>query len=159
MCGPSASGWCTTVRDRAFAEHWDGKSWTRVRTPGGSQYGENLLTVSGSSPTDVWAVGGVVNEYGHQPRANMLHWDGTRWASVDFPLECDQYSSFAVHGIEALTSSDAWLVGSTCFSSPYPDGGLLAHWDGAAWSLVEGPSHDPDVRRGDADVDQCDLAR
>jgi hypothetical protein len=54
--------------------HWDGTAWTQVMSPTTNA----LNGVSGTSATDVWAVGAGT---GFGP-ATVLHFNGTTWSSV-----------------------------------------------------------------------------
>ena len=89
--GCSASGWC----------------WSNPWPQG------NLLSgVSGTSPSDVWAVG---------VHGTILHFDGTEWtrALVD--------TTERLYDVWAAAPDDAWAVGKE---------GLALHWDGASWTPV-----------------------
>ncbi|HEY2443021.1 MAG TPA: hypothetical protein VGI31_07805 [Streptosporangiaceae bacterium] len=66
-----------------LALHWDGTSWTQVTTPNpGGPGGSRLIDVSGTSATDVWAVGtyNTASRPGNgRDHGLILHWDGTGW--------------------------------------------------------------------------------
>lgn len=55
--------------------HYDGTAWSDVTSPTTS----TLLTINGSGPNDVTAVGG----YGS---AEVVHWDGTAWTVESAPF-------------------------------------------------------------------------
>lgn len=74
---------------------WDGTRWTRMQ----SNTQASLVTVAGSGPRDVYAVGG--------PPATVMHWDGAQWTSLgDFG-----WKSAAVSGVHVQADGTAWLVG------------------------------------------------
>ena len=49
-----------TIPSKTLAEHWNGTGWSIVRTPNAGPGWNFLSGVSGSSSTDVWAVGRFV---------------------------------------------------------------------------------------------------
>jgi hypothetical protein len=62
--------------------HWDGTSWSRVHD-GIQPSARQLVGVSASSASDVWAVGEII-----AGTALVQHWDGRGWArdaSADLP--------------------------------------------------------------------------
>ncbi len=96
--------------------HFDGTAWTTLRS--GSPY--TLWGIWGSSPTDIWAVGGDVMR---SVDSVLLHYDGTTWTeetSVSKPN--DMY--FKIWGSGA---DDVWAVSER---------GVIIHYDGTSWSEV-----------------------
>src|SRR5205809_1193661 len=74
--------------------------------------------VSGTSSTDVWAVGAIVGPPGEPI---IRHWDGTRWQRV----AQERVGDGELTSVAAISPTDAWAVG------PYgPQGTLTMHWDG-----------------------------
>jgi hypothetical protein len=97
--------------ERALAVHWNGLGWEIAPVQpaiGGGRSG--LLAISGSSGSDLWAVG-----YRHN-RPVILRYDGRVWARSpsDVPGE--------VTAITNLAPDDAWAVGEA-----------VQHWDGSTW--------------------------
>jgi hypothetical protein len=88
--------------------------------------------VDGSSPDDVWAVGGFTSflpppVHGH-PIAE--HWDGEDWSIVSLPpLDGAQFGD-----VKEVSPTDVWAVGGT---SAKP---LVAKWNGLKWSAVPTPT-------------------
>jgi hypothetical protein len=101
-----------------LSEHWDGISWWVV--PSANAYPSNnvLNGVAGTSAKDIWAVGYTAGVFG---QGLIQHWDGSRWTAVSGASS----SSGPLFGVAALTSHDAWAVGSE-----------LQHWDGSRWTTV-----------------------
>ena len=87
----------------------DGWCWS---TP--TPQGNLLFSVSGSSASDVWAVGGA---------GAIVHWDGRSWAEVPSGSQ-DPLSS-----VWSASASDAWAVGYNA---------AVLHWDGSTWSPAIG---------------------
>jgi hypothetical protein len=74
-----------------------------------------LVSVSGSGPDDVWAVG-----FNFQGRSAVAaHWDGSAWSS--YPTD----GAGPLWGMWESTKDDVWAVG---------DFGTVVHWNGTIWS-------------------------
>ncbi|MGH3118348.1 MAG: hypothetical protein ACRDQ2_14795 [Gaiellales bacterium] len=70
---------------QTLIEHWDGTSWTVVKTPSSSTTQSNrLVGVSCVSASECWAAGYHRNE-GGVDQALIEHWDGTSWTIVNSP--------------------------------------------------------------------------
>jgi hypothetical protein len=112
-------------------EHYDGVSWRVVSAARPVGGGDSYLTgVSGSGPSDVWAVG--VGDH-----SNLIeHWDGTSWSTVATPQPVGRSS---LEAVKAISRTEAWAVGSKRASS----GGtatFILHWNGSTWSEVASPN-------------------
>jgi hypothetical protein len=127
-----------TINPTALTEtmilHWNGTAWTQVSSPSPANYGNSLRGVSGSSPTDVWAVGSFTNR-GESTGAThplAVHWNGTSWSQVPVP-----HTGFAtLNAVTAISANDVWAVGSeNGYASP-----VTFHWNGTAWSEVATPA-------------------
>jgi hypothetical protein len=118
-----------------LAEHWDGTSWTIVSTPNpGGATGTEFVSVSASSPEDVWAAGYTIRESYYPGTTIIEHWDGTTWSVIPSPSPGHTWNGLT--GISADSATDAWAAG-TYSNDPDPDKGktLLLHWDGATWTV------------------------
>jgi hypothetical protein len=124
--------------DRTLVEHWDGSSWSVVPSPSPG-VGQQLNEVSGSSATDVWAVGWSLatiashNQYYYHPL--IEHWDGSRWSVVKNSVSG---SEIQLTGVAAMSATDAWAVGFTGLGSGSGQV-FVERWDGSGWHPVEGP--------------------
>ncbi|MBV9383470.1 MAG: hypothetical protein JO242_22765 [Streptosporangiaceae bacterium] len=112
-------------------EHWDGTRWSVVPSPNpvtGSGTTDTLEAISGTSASDLWAVG----SFGTGMFNAMLfeHWNGTKWSFVPPPSIAGDIFGRAVTTISA---TDAWAVGDTATAT------ISAHWNGQAWSFVSTP--------------------
>lgn len=67
-------GASTLLGERAFAYHWDGRSWTATDV----QLNRSLYSIYARAPDDVW-VGG--------DGGALLHWDGRSWSQVPTGLK------------------------------------------------------------------------
>jgi len=96
----------------------DGVSVERMTSPTTA----TLFGAWGSSPTDVWAVGG--DPFGTTDAATILHFDGTEWTETILasPL------SGALFKVWGTGSDDVWAVGQV---------GIALHWDGVQWTPTD----------------------
>jgi hypothetical protein len=115
--------------------HWDGSAWTRTDTPDvQAQNGVfgHLLGVDALASDDVWAVGIAADQpgtFGGGDRALIEHWDGASW-TVSETLPADS----RLTGAAAVSTDDAWAVGSTGYSGTFAP--LILRWNGSAWDKV-----------------------
>jgi len=124
--------------DHTLVLHWNGKRWSKVRSPNPSPTLSSLLAVDAESPSDVWAVGsaGYVHDHAESVRTITLHWDGTSWSQIPAPDPSPVDNE--LFGVSATSSDDAWTVGYEQ-SGRGIDITLAMHWDGASWSQVASP--------------------
>jgi hypothetical protein len=95
----------------------DGWCWS-TPTPQGS----SLVSISGSSANDVWAVG---------DEGAIIHWDGNSWTEVPSGLQTiwvPTGGQSALRGVWSAGPGDAWAVGDA-----------ILHWDGTSWSVAVAP--------------------
>jgi Phosphoesterase family len=121
-----------------FAEHYNGKAWTVVRTP---NLGPNFNSFYGATASRgwAWAVGERLNAR-YQDRALVEVWNGHAWsvANVAQPGSVRDM----MFGASALSPSDVWVVGDQ-------EGGdnvfetLAEHWNGSTWSVIPTPDPGP----------------
>jgi len=118
-------------------------SWTGVPTPNQdlTRYRNRIDSVEVVSDDDVWALA----EY-YEPREggaggqSMLHWDGSKWATVPLPTVG---TDLHISDLAAVSPEDVWAVGYFDDESGGPNV-LALHWDGTAWANV--PALDTDKR-------------
>jgi hypothetical protein len=143
-----------------LAEHWDGRTWTAVSTPNTNSNDNILLGIAARSPSDAWAVG----EYDDTSELEPLveHWDGRSWTIAASALP--GVSNARLVSVSAVTSGDIWAVGAQITPGGNVQGastgatiGLIAHYDGSAWSVLPNRAVTPDgstfegVGQGSAD--------
>jgi hypothetical protein len=134
-----AVGYYSAAADQTLIEHWNGKTWKKVKSlnPGGSANNDSLQGVAALSSNDVWAVGHFNN--GTANRTLIEHWNGNAWKVVQSPSAGGSSAGNFLNGVAATSSHDAWAVGL------YNDGSanqtLIEHWNGKAWKQVK--SQDP----------------
>lgn len=109
LVGACCDGTCPADAGPADVAHWDFAFDNRVMDAG------SLSSVWGSSPNDVYIVGGA--ELG-----TIVHFDGTAWERLAIP---EVPLLVWVHG---TGPDDIWAVGV---------GGGALHFDGTTWARVE----------------------
>jgi hypothetical protein len=117
-----------------LAEHWNGKRWRVVSTPGsrlrpGHTNGICTCSLAAISPHYIWAA----NSFMRRPDG-LQRWTGTRWVSIRMP------HAVVVSSLAALSARDAWAFG---YSLPAhiagPVLGPAWHWNGKRWAAVAMP--------------------
>ncbi|MEU9885229.1 hypothetical protein [Sphaerisporangium sp. NPDC051011] len=105
------------------------QSWERITLP--EITGGVLRDVWMISPSDVWAVGGVISPDGAAEIPLVLHWDGTTWGRAGVPV-----SRGGLQGVTASGAGDVWLSGA---DDSQPGRPLFLHFDGRSWTASYGP--------------------
>lgn len=124
-----------------LAEHWNGTAWSQVSTQAAPTSSGWLYGLSGSSPTDVWAVGNYVSnkvvDGSHVNKTLIEHSTGGAFARVQSPNQGSRYN--ALNGVAAVSSTEAWAVGSR-LDATHTHRTLIEKWDGTGWSIVPSPN-------------------
>src|SRR5690348_4944351 len=89
--------------------HADSSGWTIVPSPNPNNplVNNSLGSVSATSSSDAWAVGG--SQVNQDFQQMIMHWDGSQWILNNFSDSADQ-SSYLVD-VSSISSSDVWAVG------------------------------------------------
>ena len=113
-------------------EHWDGTSWSPVTLPDSSFAPGLGQSISATSASDIWLVGGTTGG-----QAEALHFNGTAWTVVPMaqPAPGPFGAGTQITAVTAISPADAWAVGTD-----FTNGTLIEHWDGTSWSIVPSPS-------------------
>ncbi|MBV9262858.1 MAG: hypothetical protein JO324_00960 [Candidatus Eremiobacteraeota bacterium] len=132
--------------------HWDGTSWTRIPFSDTVQ----IISISGTSPSDIWAAGYYYCGSSCNPIAKLYHWDGIQWSAVSI---AGFGEPSVISGISAVAANDAWFTG---YGTVFPKwqnyvSNVTYHWDGKSWKDVTNPDqigccvlNAISARRGDA---------
>lgn len=130
--------------------HWNGTKWskTSVPSPAGTSAGDEsaLESVRCTSPDNCWADGISGTEGSPGTFFNeMLHWNGTTWATVIVPspggTASGDYSNLA--GVGCTSAANCWAVGSYgSVNDPETFQNQALHWNGHQWSLTPTPQPD-----------------
>ncbi len=124
---------------QALIEHWNGKQWSVIQNPPGSD--QNFLAgITALAANDIWAVGS-----GNGGKGTFTeHWNGTKWTVVPSPNTGEPTNSLMV--VTALSTNDVWADGfaegstTSAGHSQAVQRGLIEHWDGTKWSIVSSPN-------------------
>lgn len=122
-------------------EHWNGNSWRIVPSPSPSTHQQySVLTgIAEISPSDVWVVGYTQRSIAPYDIPLIEHYNGTTWSMVSSPYIATSNTNELL-GVTAISSNDVWAVGYANQNSRGQNGqGLIQHWDGVRWSLVNSP--------------------
>jgi hypothetical protein len=97
-----------------------------------------LTATAAISATDIWAVGyaDVQTALPAFDTALAEHFNGTSWSVVPTPTLSSSGETLPIaqfQGVAAVASNDVWAVGDG------PNGALIEHWNGRAWSVVTSP--------------------
>lgn len=155
-CGSAGS--CIAVGDYGTASgtstylmlnealHWNGKRWSKVRTPdpGGTRFGNfsQLDALACSSPTSCWGAGSYgTNEPTTKSLNEILHWNGKKWtkSTTPNPGGTGLGDSNQLVGGTCSSARNCWTVGSYDTNVGARVNEAL-HWNGKRWSLIHTPS-------------------
>jgi hypothetical protein len=120
--------------DKTLVLHWNGTRWGQVPSPdpGGTGSDNDLFSVAAAAPDNIWAVGELFAS--GKITTLILHWNGTRWASVPSPSPGHSAELF---GVAATSGSDAWAVGDSTNGTAYQT--LVLRWNGTRWAQIKTP--------------------
>jgi len=91
----------------------------------------DLDSVSGSSASDIWAVG-----------QRVIHYDGSAWTAFPAPQidgEAGASAGNQLTGVADISPDNVWAVGNLNVDADNPNQ-LIEHYDGTSWSVSPGPS-------------------
>jgi hypothetical protein len=113
----------------------EASSWSQVAIPKAA----SLLAVSGTSNSDVWAVGYIYNQKFAVYQPVAMHSTGGAFADTKLPRKGRGYS--VLNAVAAVAPNDVWAAGYWNTSPFYSGSGLplFEHWDGTAWHVVPSP--------------------
>lgn len=118
----------------AFAEQWNGVSWTVQSTPNAAD--TNLNGVSCTSTTTCMAVGAQVGA-GNTPVTLAEAWNGTSWTALSTPNPAGAARSFLT-SVSCRSSTSCMAVGFWVDGSGTQQA-LAESWDGTNWTIQSTP--------------------
>ncbi|MDP9329709.1 MAG: hypothetical protein M3P11_03560 [Actinomycetota bacterium] len=119
--------------------HWNGTKWSKVASPRPSSTFNVVRGVSAVDGSNAWAVGSYINDASSILDTLILRWNGARWSKATSPNPGSSDNSLS--GVSALSTSDAWAVGSYYTLAGYQ--ALILHWNGTRWSKSASPNPSP----------------
>ncbi len=121
-----------------IVEYWNGEYWQLVSTPALAG-GGSLADVVSLAPDNAWAVGEMMTS---SPQALIEHWNGHEWTLV--PGAALPTGLSGLTSLVALSADNIWAVGwfdpSVVHTGGNIEQGLIEHWDGQRWQVVDNPS-------------------
>jgi hypothetical protein len=122
-------------------EKWNGTKWNLFPNPTLLPNSQgDLFAMTSSSPTDIWAVGNLVQTLSNGVilSYNLFeHWNGTSWT----PTFIQDNTFEALTGVSEDATNDAWAVGWVSPESDASNGTLAIHWNGTSWTEVATPEN------------------
>jgi hypothetical protein len=104
--------------------HYDGNTFNIVNDTHALAPDVKLFGIWGSSPTDLWAVGGKPDQ-----SSTVLRYDGKAWREdMDAPPVQNPRIGGTWYKVWGSSAKDVWLVGQL---------GFLVHYDGNAYAKVD----------------------
>ncbi len=122
-------------------ERWNGTAWSLVASPAQPANADAGLTAITAIPgtNQLWAVGGSRSRTSPAyPQALIERWNGSAWQVVQGPALPTGAFGLELHGVMALSATDAWAVGDYTASN-HTIRTLTVHWDGTSWQTVASP--------------------
>jgi len=123
--------------DRPVVQHWDGKRWTRFRTPG---VAGRLMQIAPLGGTRVWAVGNGTGD------PLVLRRSGTSFHRAPAVPGSDTFAT----GVAPDGTGGAWIALTPAF--PAASGTAettrthYAHFAGGKWTLAQGSTYSGQIR-------------
>jgi hypothetical protein len=112
-----------SVNNNGDAENFNGSTWTTTKLPITTTLPDlDMASISGSSPSDIWAAGTASTEGVERRKVAPVleHFNGSTWSNVTVPV------SGGADSVVAISPTDAWAI----------VGGSLIQWNGTTWSVV-----------------------
>jgi hypothetical protein len=112
-----------SVSSNGDAEHFNGTTWTTTSLPVPTTEPDlDMTSISGSSPSDIWAAGTAFQEGLHRDNSPVLeHFNGTSWSNVSVPVKG------GLTDVAAISPTDAYAVTTL---------GEILHWNGTTWTAL-----------------------
>jgi hypothetical protein len=111
-------------------EKWNGSTWSVVPGAPASASASSLNGVSGTGPSDIWAVGQ------NSSTSFIEHWNGQSWSQVASPASDPPDGQ--LNAVSADSPTDAWAGGSAMNVDNSGVTPLIEHWNGTQWSVSPG---------------------
>jgi hypothetical protein len=115
-----------SVNNNGDAEQFNGTTWTTTSLPvPTTEPNLDMTSISGSSPSDIWAAGTEFNEGLHRDNSPVLeHFNGTSWSNVSVPVASP---TGGLTDVVDISPTDAYAVTTV---------GAILHWNGTTWTLL-----------------------
>ncbi len=125
---------------RTLVEHWNGSTWSIVKSPNLPMPSNSLSAVACTRTSGCIAVGASGNSNESHLRTLVERWNGSQWVIVNSPNPVGATYSF-LSSISCTSPSDCVAAGEY-FLGGHPQVQnriLIEHWNGSAWTVVASP--------------------
>jgi hypothetical protein len=157
--GESSSPSYSGCHGRTLTARFTGSALAEIlETPAATPICATVNSVSGSSSSDIWAVGFA----GSQRDPHLRHYNGSTWtasAGATLPLPSSGGRSLHTTGLNAVTDlgpTNVWAVGRAMFADSSRHT-LIEHLTAGGWSLATGPTTTGSVLNGISAVGAADI--
>ena len=138
-----AVGWVSPPRThmvQSLVLRWDGSRWARVTSPNQSPVANDLKLVKAIGPSDVWAAGDYLDTRTHTRRSVVIHWDGTKWSTIQFPAAVAK--QLAISGFTSVDPVGPKSVFALAYHAVRVGHGSIRsdeilHWNGRSWQKTK----------------------
>ena len=148
--GTASSSSYSGCHGRTLTARFTGSAFTEIlETPAATPICATVDAASGSSSSDIWAVGSASS----QRDPHLRHYDGSTWtASAGATLQPPPAGARSLHttGLKAvadLSPTNVWAVGRAMFADSSRHT-LIEHLGPGGWALVAGPTTTGSVLNG-----------
>lgn len=120
--------------DQTLTEHWNGKTWSIVKSADTSAASNNSLNaIACTARSNCWAAGFFAPSTSRPNQTLTEHWNGRAWSVVPSADTSPTQVNF-LRSLACVAISDCWAAGE--FNSGSRELTLTEHWNGKAWSIV-----------------------
>jgi hypothetical protein len=123
----------------AFADRWNGSTWTLQHVPGLTGLGTALGSVSCTAVAACTAVGATLNDRAGTLAPLAEFWNGSAWAIQPTPSKAGNYST-ALYGVSCADMHDCMAAGNFNANGSLAGGALTERFAATTWSLVNLPT-------------------
>jgi hypothetical protein len=116
-------------------DQWNGTKWERLQnTPFPASWDPWVMTISGTSPTDIWVTGQITVQPNQDINYFFEHWNGKSWGNLSYLSGSVAYFYSATQD----APNDAWVVGVQWVG--YSELPLIIHYSGGnSWVVADLP--------------------
>jgi|tagenome__1003787_1003787.scaffolds.fasta_scaffold20930024_2 hypothetical protein len=157
--GSSSSSSYSGCHGRTLSARFSGSAFTEVfETPAATPICADVSGVSGSSSSDIWAVGSANS----QRDPHLRHYNGANWTVSSGatlpppPAGARRLHTTGLNAVADLSPRNVWAVGRATFADSSRHT-LIEHLGADGWSLVDGPTANGSVLNGISALGAGDL--
>lgn len=126
------------------AAYWNKTNQTWVATtPQRAEGNDFFFSITGTSHSNVWAVGATGYNFNGPWVGLIEYWNGSQWSApyqITLPFNA---TSWEFYSVEAYSATDVWTVGYAATANGSQS--LTYHYNGTSWQYVQTPTKATDV--------------